>query len=197
MKPACGNGIGVHRAAAGGRLLGNAIVIRGHAIPDGTRTPVARLCAVSEGYVKAMGMRLVGGRDLERADVDSGRTNVLVNEAFASRRCSEVATLSGARFGLARRRPQGVSFADGNADWEGAPPWLTVVGVVANTPFENLTERANAGGRGVHAVLNRRGARHPERRSPRPLDQRHDLRGQADRVSGGPDVGCAAQRARG
>ena len=120
--------------------LGNAIVIRGHAFPDGTRTPVARLCAVSEGYVKTLGMRLVGGRDLERADVDGSRTNVLVNEAFVTTVLGGVEAL-GRQIRSSAPPPQGVSFADGNADWAGAPPWLTVVGVVANTPFENLTER--------------------------------------------------------
>ena len=120
--------------------FGNAIVIKGQAFPDGARTPVARLCAVSEGHVKAMGMRLVGGRDLERADVDSRRPNVLVNEAFVTAVLGGVDPI-GRQIRSSAPPPQGVSFADGNAEWEGAPPWLTVVGVVANTPFENLTER--------------------------------------------------------
>jgi len=121
--------------------FGNAIFVRGQNVPDGTRAPIARLCAATEGYVAAMGLRLLRGRDLERADVDRARTNVLVNEAF-------VRTVLGGTDPIGKQvksnapPPPSARTVDGAFEWEGGPPWLTIVGVVSNTPFETLTEPA-------------------------------------------------------
>ena len=121
--------------------FGNAIFVRGQSLPDGATAPVARLCAASEGYVTAMRMRLLRGRDLERADVDRGRTNVLVNEAFV-RTVLAGADPIGKQLKSNAPPPPSARAVGGTFEWEGGPPWLTIVGVVSNTPFETLTEPA-------------------------------------------------------
>jgi hypothetical protein len=95
---------------------------------------------VSEGYVTAMGMRLLRGRDLERADVDRGRTNVLVNEAFVKTALGGAEPI-GKQVKSNAPPPPSARAVDGTFEWDGGPPWLTIVGVVTNTPFETLTER--------------------------------------------------------
>jgi len=120
--------------------FGNAIFVRGQSLPEGSRAPVARLCAVSEGYVTAMRMRLLRGRDLERADVDRGRTNVLVNEAFVRTVLNGVDPI-GKQVKSNAPPPPSARAVEGTFEWDGAPPWLTIVGVVSNTPFETLTEQ--------------------------------------------------------
>jgi predicted permease len=119
--------------------FGNSLLVRGQRLGADPVAKVGRMCAVSEGFVSAMRMRLVQGRDLERADVDRGRTNVLVNEAFV-RTVLDGADPLGRQFRSNAPPPPGVALADAATDWNGAPPWLTIVGVVSNTPFLSLTE---------------------------------------------------------
>jgi putative ABC transport system permease protein len=119
--------------------FGNAIIVRGQAAPRGMTGSVARLCAASEGYVTAMQMRLLRGRDLVRADIDDGRTNVLVNEAFVTRVLGGGDPI-GRQVRSSAPPPPDARAVDGTVEWDGAPPWLTIVGVVSNTPFETLIE---------------------------------------------------------
>jgi hypothetical protein len=88
-----------------------------------------------------MRMRLLRGRDLERADVDGGRTNVLVNDAFVQRVLGGADPI-GRQVKSNAPPPPTARPAEGTFEWEGGPPWLTIVGVVSNTPSETLTERA-------------------------------------------------------
>jgi predicted permease len=119
--------------------FGNAILMRGESVPGlATAGATARLCAVSEGYVSAMRMRLVHGRDLARADVDGSRTNVLVNEAFVDTLLHGAEPL-GRQFRSSAPPPPSARSVGGAFEWDGAPPWLTIVGVVSNTPFNTLT----------------------------------------------------------
>jgi hypothetical protein len=93
---------------------------------------------VSEGYLRALRLRLVRGRDLARVDVDRARTNVLVNEAFVKNVLHDAEPL-GAQIRSNAPPPPSARSVDGAFEWDGAPPWLTIVGVVSNTPFTNLT----------------------------------------------------------
>jgi predicted permease len=137
---------GVERVSASTGLpladacFGNTIIVRGQSAASGAAVPVARLCAASEGYVSAMRMRLLRGRDLTRADIDDGRTNVLVNEAFVKSVLGGADPI-GRQVRSSAPPPPDARTVDGAAEWNGAPPWLTIVGVVANTPFETLVER--------------------------------------------------------
>src|SRR5688572_18566247 len=63
--------------------FGNGILVQGRDVSDDRPLPLARLCAVSGGHVEAMGMRLLRGRAVDRDDVERGRANVVVNQAFA------------------------------------------------------------------------------------------------------------------
>jgi predicted permease len=53
--------------------FGNTILVQGRDVSDGTSLPLARLCAVSGGYVEAMGVRLLRGRGIDRDDVEGSR----------------------------------------------------------------------------------------------------------------------------
>ena len=122
--------------------FGNGILVQGRDVADDRPLQLARLCAVSGGHVQALGLRLLRGRAVERDDVERGQPNVVVNKAFA-----DMVFPAGDPIGQRIRsnapprttpRPEGA----GNSAWDGgAPPWLTIVGVVSNTPFMALAER--------------------------------------------------------
>jgi predicted permease len=83
--------------------------------------PIAMYDAVAPGYFETLGIRVVEGRSVERADHEEGRPVVWVSEAFAT------------------------SFLDGRAigeriRWSDHEPWLEVVGVVSDVRNFGLTE---------------------------------------------------------
>ena len=121
--------------------FGNSILVEGRSAQRERETPAGgRLCAVSHDHVAAMGLRLRRGRALIRDDVERREAHVLVNEAFANRTFPQEDPI-GRRIRSNAPPPQGASpGADGVLTWEGAPPWLTIVGVVANTPLHALAE---------------------------------------------------------
>jgi hypothetical protein len=86
--------------------------------------PVAQR-AVAGGYLEAMGIRLLRGRGLDRADVDRREPVVVVDEAMVN------AYFSG-------EDPIGRRIAFGYQSSNG--PWRTVVGVVENTVTTGLAE---------------------------------------------------------
>lgn len=121
--------------------FGNSILIEGRLADEERKTPtVAVLCGVSHDHVAAMGFRLRRGRALTRDDVERREARVLVNEAFATRNFPQQDPL-GKRFrSNAPPPPNAARGADGQPAWDGAPPWLEIVGVVANTPLRALAE---------------------------------------------------------
>jgi putative ABC transport system permease protein len=88
-----------------------------------------------------MGIRLLRGRGIDRDDVERSQPNVIVNQAFV-----DTVFPTGDPIGQRIRsnapprttpRPEGA----GSSAWDGgAPPWLTIVGIVSNTPFMALAE---------------------------------------------------------
>lgn len=78
---------------------------------------------VSPDYVEAMGIRLVRGRDIERADRAGGRPVVLINRAFAD--------ILWPGEDAVGRRVKVHYIADGGVEWE-------VVGLVENTRHAGL-----------------------------------------------------------
>jgi len=105
--------------------FGNTLAIEGRPMQPGRfPRPVAQR-AVAAGYFAAMGMRLLRGRDLDRADIDRGEPVVVVDEAM-------VAAYFGDEDPIGRRVAFGYQSNNG--------PWRTIVGVVQNTVTTGLIE---------------------------------------------------------
>jgi len=114
-----------------GGCFGNTVVVEGRAVPPGTIPPIALFRAVAGGYFEAMGIRLLRGRGISRSDVERSEPAVVVNEAFAE------------RF-FPGQDPIGEHVSSNRApSRSGEPPkltWLTIVGIVLNTPTSALAD---------------------------------------------------------
>jgi putative ABC transport system permease protein len=112
-----------------GPCYGNGLRVEGEA-PDPNRPkPFVFFRGVGAGYIEAMGMRLLRGRSLERQDIDRREPVIVINKAladlyFPGKDPINQRVKSGT---LPSSRPEA--------------PWLTIVGVVANTPTITLGER--------------------------------------------------------
>jgi predicted permease len=97
---------------------------------QGAIPPIVAFRAVAGGYFEAMGTRILRGRGIDRRDVERRDLVAVINESFVS-----------AYF--PNQDPIGARVARGtntvNSDW------LTIVGVVPNTPLGALTEATAAG----------------------------------------------------
>ncbi len=80
---------------------------------------------VSDGYLQAMGIRLVAGRLFDETDSEDGAPAVVVSQAFANRYWPGETALGK----LMKRRTYASNF-----------PWMTVVGVVEDVPSDGLAE---------------------------------------------------------
>jgi predicted permease len=100
---------------------GNTLRVDGRPADPTALPAVAEFRAVAGDYVRAMGMRLVSGRAIDRGDVERQAPIVVVNQALV-------------RAYLAGQDPIGQRIAGGTL------PWLTIVGVVADTPTTALVE---------------------------------------------------------
>jgi putative ABC transport system permease protein len=113
-----------------GGCFGNGLRIEGE-VPDPNRPPRAWVFfrGVGAGYIEAMGMSLLQGRGLERADIDRLEANIVVNKAFAD------AYFPG-------EDPIGKRVRSGAPSSSKLPvaPWMTIVGVVSNMPSMALSE---------------------------------------------------------
>jgi putative ABC transport system permease protein len=107
-----------------GGCHGNTVRVQGQALPEGAIPPVVMFRAIDGDYFQTMGIRLVRGRVIDRADVDRREPIVVVDQRFASRLFPDQDPLGQH---VASNRP-------------GELTWLTVVGVVANTPVRALGE---------------------------------------------------------
>ena len=120
---------GVVRASAASVLplsggnFGNTVTVEGRTVPEGTLPPIADFHAVAGGYAEAMGTRLLRGRGISASDVDRGELITVVNQAFAD------AYFPG-------EDPVGRRISSSAATLR----WLTIVGVVENTPTAALSE---------------------------------------------------------
>jgi predicted permease len=106
-----------------GGTYGNNIRVEGVVPPQDTLQPLAEFHAVGGGLAGVLGMRVLRGNDIQRGDVDRGETRVVVNQALVD------AYLDG-------QDPIGKRIASGAAN----TPWLTITGVVANTPTMAINE---------------------------------------------------------
>jgi putative ABC transport system permease protein len=108
--------------------FGNSILVERR--PDEQRPaarPTVQFRAVSEGFIETMGIRLIRGRTLTRDDVERQQSNVVVNQDFADSYFPNQEVL-------------GRRVASSRAPALPPPAWLTIVGVVGNTPSAALVE---------------------------------------------------------
>jgi putative ABC transport system permease protein len=114
-----------------GGCTGNTVLIEGVERPAGTLPPLVMFRAITGGYFEAMGMRLLRGRAIDRADVDNKRPVAVISESMA-RRAFDNHDPIGKR--VASNQPPGRA---------GRPPtlaWLEIVGVVTDVPAQALNE---------------------------------------------------------
>jgi putative ABC transport system permease protein len=113
-----------------GRCFGNSLIVEGRPPRPGLRQ-IASFRAISGGYFEAMGIQLLRGRTIDQAMVARGEPNVVLNKALAdSLFPGEDPIGKRVRSSTPPNSPLGI------------PPWLTIVGVVGNTPGTSLTEPA-------------------------------------------------------
>jgi len=107
-----------------GNCLATPLRVEGRVIPPGTIQPIVASRAVAGGYLETIGTRLIRGRGISRDDVERKELVAVVNQALVN-----------AYF--ANQDPIGQRVTLG-------PPrnraWLTIVGIVPNTPTRALAE---------------------------------------------------------
>ena len=101
----------------------HAVYLEDQPAPRGTAVPSAMYYQVSPGLFRAMGMRMVAGRELTEADREDRPMVAIVNEAFARR--------------FLGRNPIGARFGNGAKG-----PWTEVVGIVRDGKYQSLGESA-------------------------------------------------------
>jgi predicted permease len=119
---------GVRSVAAASSLPPNRLsmtnndTLEGAAVDTAGRSGVAEWIVVSTDYFRTLGIRLARGRMFEASDRDGGPEVAVVNESFVRRYLSD-------------REALGARLKGGN--WNPARPWITIVGVVADVPYDN------------------------------------------------------------
>jgi predicted permease len=108
-----------------GFCSGNTLAVEGRPTQPGQIPTAVAQRAVAAGYFEAMGIRLLRGRGLDRADTDRREPVVVVDEAMVKAYFPEA-------------DPIGRRIAFGYGSNKG--PWRTIVGVVASTVTIGLTE---------------------------------------------------------
>jgi putative ABC transport system permease protein len=111
-----------------GGCFSNGLVVEGELFDPTRNRPWASLRAISDRYLGVMGVRLLQGRHLERADVDRGDQVIVVNKAFADAYFPGQDPID--------RRVRSSTPPNPRLP----PPWLRIVGVVSNTATMNLAE---------------------------------------------------------
>jgi predicted permease len=109
---------------------GGPLFIDGHPLLPGTIAPFVAVRAVDGSYFQTMGTRVLRGRGIDRSDVDREEPVVVVNQALVN-------------VSFPGQDPIGQRVRLGNPSVATyTPEWLTVIGVVANTPIRGLAEPA-------------------------------------------------------
>jgi predicted permease len=111
------------------RCFGNSLLVEGRIVERGRIPTVSWFNAIAPGYVEAMGMRLLRGRSIDRADVEQSKPVLLVNKALAD-------TFFPGQDPIGKRVR---SSTPPNSRFK-IPDWLEIVGVVSNTPGAALAE---------------------------------------------------------
>lgn len=107
---------------------GGALFVEGQPLQPGQQPPVVLRRAVAGGFFETMGMRIIRGRSIARGDVERNEPMAVITESLA-------------RTAFAGRDPIGLHVRFGNRPLpSGDGGWLTVAGVVADTPVLSLAE---------------------------------------------------------
>jgi putative ABC transport system permease protein len=109
---------------------GNTLRVEGETYPAGTLPPLALYRAVADRYFETMGMRILRGRSIDRADVDRQEPVAVISQSLA-------------KSAFKGQDPIGRRVASNQPPRGKLPPqliWLTVVGVVTDHPMQALNE---------------------------------------------------------
>jgi len=107
---------------------GGPLFIEGHPFPPGAIPPFVAMRAIDGGYFDTMRTRVLRGRGIDRSDVDREEPIVVVNQALVN-------------IAFPGQDPIGQRVRFGNPSLSrGSPEWLTIGGVVVNTPIFGLAE---------------------------------------------------------
>jgi putative ABC transport system permease protein len=112
---------------------GNTMLVEGREYPPGTLPPLSMFRAIAGGYFETMGMRIVRGRAIDRSDVDRREAVAVLSQALAKSAFGDEDPI-GRR--VASNQPPPKLGASRSLEW------LTVVGIVADTPTMSLTEQS-------------------------------------------------------
>jgi predicted permease len=112
-----------------GRGMSSPMRVEGRAEPQGPLPPIVAFRAVAAGYFETMRIRLLAGRGIDRSDVDRRELVAVVNQALVD-------------MYFPTQNPIGARVARGTAAVTSS--WLTIVGVVPNTPMRSLAEATAA-----------------------------------------------------
>lgn len=111
-----------------GGCTGNSLLIEGQPRVPGATLPIAVLRAVSDRYFETIGTQVLLGRAIDRNDVDHREPVAVVNDVFAKKLLTD-------------RNPIGQRVASNRPPAPDSPiEWVTIVGVVANTPTRSVDE---------------------------------------------------------
>jgi predicted permease len=108
---------------------GGPLFVEGRQLPPGAIAPFVAIRAVSGDYFDVMAMRVLRGRGIDRNDVEREEAIAVVNDAFV-------------RMVFPDQDPIGRRVRLGNPALSPTPEWLTIAGVVSNTPTFALAEDA-------------------------------------------------------
>jgi putative ABC transport system permease protein len=104
------------------------LFIEGHPFPPGAIAPFVAIRAIDGGYFETMRTRVLRGRGIDRSDVDREEPIVVVNQALVN-------------IAFPGQDPIGQRVRLGNPSLaRDSPEWLTIAGVVVNTPIFGLAE---------------------------------------------------------
>jgi putative ABC transport system permease protein len=107
---------------------GGPLFIEGHSFPPGALAPFVAIRAIDGGFFETMRTNVLRGRGIDRSDIDREEPIVVVNQALVS-------------IAFPGQDPIGQRIRLGNPSLaKGPPDWLTIAGVVANTPIFGLAE---------------------------------------------------------
>ena len=114
---------------------GGPLFIEGHPLPPGTIAPFVAIRAVDGAYFQTMAMHVLGGRGIERGDVDREELVVVVNQALVN-------------MAFPGQDPIGQRVRLGNPSLAlGPPEWLTVAGVAGPATNMAVTATTDVDGR--------------------------------------------------
>jgi putative ABC transport system permease protein len=107
--------------------FGGPLFVEGRVLPPGAQPPLVRYGAVAGGFFETTGTRVVRGRSIDRRDVDRREAVAVVDETLV-------------KIAFPNQDPIGQRIRMGNPSFASAFGWLTIVGVVGNTPTRALAE---------------------------------------------------------